>query len=138
MDSLLKYKIFVSTISASLLFFAFLIGLAVPLLPIIGAVIGIVSIGVMIFLNFWSLESLNRESIAVAISKRIIVTLYLAVNLLFAFIIGFTIPFLESSSRDNFGLVMIPLLIILNIVIVDRYNYYIRHANDREEGLDEE
>ncbi|MFX0038375.1 MAG: archaeosortase H N-terminal-like domain-containing protein [Promethearchaeota archaeon] len=64
--------------------------------------------------------------------KKIIIWVMLTINLLFAFVIGLTIPTLESASHINLGIVMIPLLIILNYVIVDRYHYYLKHSNERE------
>ena len=45
-----------------------------------------------------------------------------ALNLAFAFSIGFTIPLMESSSRYNFGVVMIPLLIILIFILINKYD----------------
>ncbi len=68
--------------------------------------------------------------------KKIIVWLMLTINLLFAFIIGLTIPLLESENYYNFGFIMIPLLIILNYIIVDRFHYYLKHTNQNEEELD--
>ena len=68
--------------------------------------------------------------------KKILIWSLLSINLLFAFVIGFTIPLLESNSSYNLGFVMIPLLIILNYVIVDRFYYFIRHEEkqyDRKE-----
>ena len=40
--------------------------------------------------------------------KKIFVWLMLTINLLFAFVIGLTIPLLESESYFNLGFVMIP------------------------------
>jgi hypothetical protein len=57
----------------------------------------------------------------------------LTLNLLFAFIIGFTIPILETKNSYIFGFVMIPLLIILNYIIVDRFHYIISQLNDNGE-----
>ncbi len=68
--------------------------------------------------------------------KKFSIWVLLSLNLLFAFVIGFTIPLLQSSSFYNLGFVMIPLLIILNYVILDRFHYYIKHVNDREEDSD--
>ena len=68
--------------------------------------------------------------------KKIFVWLMLTINLLFAFVIGLTIPLLESESHFNLGFIMIPLLIILNYVIVDRYHYYLKHTKRNEEELD--
>jgi hypothetical protein len=66
------------------------------------------------------------------ILKKLIIWLLLTINLLFAFVIGLTIPMLESASRLNLGFIMIPLLIILNYVIIDRFHYYLKHINEEE------
>lgn len=70
------------------------------------------------------------------ILKKIIIWLLLTLNLLFAFVIGLTIPLLESKSNYNLGIVMIPLLIILNYIILDRFHYYLKHTKDSEGELD--
>lgn len=57
----------------------------------------------------------------------------LTINLIFAFFIGFTIPLLESKNFYNLGFIMIPLLIILNYVILDRFHYYVKHDKGKEE-----
>ncbi len=72
------------------------------------------------------------------IKKKILIWLLISINLLFAFIIGYSIPLLTSASATNLGFVMIPLLLILNYVIIDRFHYHIIHAKDREEKLDAE
>ena len=68
--------------------------------------------------------------------KKILIWLLLSINLLFAFIIELTIPLLESNSFYNLGFIMIPLLIVLNYIILDRFHYFVRHTNDREEDSD--
>jgi hypothetical protein len=65
--------------------------------------------------------------------KKLFIWLLLTLNLLFAFVIGFTMPILESESFYNLGIVMIPLLIILNYVILDRFHYYLKHIDGKEE-----
>ncbi|MFX1313456.1 MAG: archaeosortase H N-terminal-like domain-containing protein [Promethearchaeota archaeon] len=62
--------------------------------------------------------------------KKLIIWVLLTINLLFAFIIGFTIPLLESDNNYNFGFVMIPLLIILNYIIIDRFHYYLTNTEE--------
>ncbi|MFX0036678.1 MAG: archaeosortase H N-terminal-like domain-containing protein [Candidatus Hermodarchaeota archaeon] len=64
--------------------------------------------------------------------KKLYIWLMLTLNLLFAFVIGFTIPLLQSDSYYNLGYVMIPLLVILNYIILDRFHYYLRHSNELE------
>lgn len=67
--------------------------------------------------------------------KKLYFWILLTINLLFAFIIGFTIPVLETKNSYIFGLVMIPMLIILNYVIVDRFQFIINKLNDKEEKI---
>ncbi|MFX1344582.1 MAG: archaeosortase H N-terminal-like domain-containing protein [Promethearchaeota archaeon] len=67
--------------------------------------------------------------------KKLYFWALLTLNLLFAFIIGFTIPILETKNSYMFGLVMIPLLIILNYIIIDRFHYIINELNDKREKL---
>ncbi|HDZ19213.1 hypothetical protein LCGC14_1734550 [marine sediment metagenome] len=69
-------------------------------------------------------------------SKKFIIWVLLTLNLLFAFVIGFTIPLLQSDSFYNLGFIMIPLLIILNYVILDRFHYYTKHVKER--GYDQD
>ena len=69
--------------------------------------------------------------------KKIIIWLLLTVNLLFAFVIGLTIPIMESENGNLLGIVMIPLLVIANYIILDRFHYYLKHKDDREEGTNE-
>ena len=42
------------------------------------------------------------------------------INSLFSFIIGFSIPLMESYSRNNFAFTMLPLLVILTLIIIDK------------------
>ena len=70
--------------------------------------------------------------------KKIVIWGLLTINLLFAFFIGLTIPLLQSASFLNLGYIMIPLLIILNYIILDRFHYYLRHTNDEEENKNAE
>jgi exosortase/archaeosortase family protein len=60
-------------------------------------------------------------------------------NLLFSVIIGLSISFMESTSKYNFGLVMIPLLVVLSYIITDKYKYDetvkdARYEQELEEG----
>ena len=69
--------------------------------------------------------------------KKLVVWFYLTLNILFAFIIGFTIPFMESESRFYLGLLIIPLLLILNFVCLDRFHYFLRCAPEEGEQSNE-
>jgi len=68
--------------------------------------------------------------------KKILIWVMLTINLLFAFFIGLTIPLLQSESFMNLGFIMIPLLIILNYVILDRFHYYLKHTTQEEDRTD--
>ena len=68
--------------------------------------------------------------------KKLLIWILLTINLLFAFIIGVSIPQLETQNGFVFGLVMIPLLIVLNYIIIDRFHFYIDQINERKENLD--
>ncbi len=72
------------------------------------------------------------------IKKKLLIWLLLSINLLFAFIIGYTIPLLTSESYFNLGFVMIPLLIVLNYIILDRFHYHIKQIKEREVNSDAE
>ncbi|MFX1480108.1 MAG: archaeosortase H N-terminal-like domain-containing protein [Promethearchaeota archaeon] len=67
--------------------------------------------------------------------KKLFIWILISINLLFSFIIGFTIPVLKTSNGYFFGIVMIPLLIILNYIIIDRFHYYINQST-LQEGKD--
>ena len=67
--------------------------------------------------------------------KKLYFWILLTINLLFAFIIDLTIPILETRNSYMFGLVMIPLLIIVNYIIVDRFQFIIDQLNDKEEKI---
>ncbi|MFX1456444.1 MAG: archaeosortase H N-terminal-like domain-containing protein [Promethearchaeota archaeon] len=66
--------------------------------------------------------------------KKLYIWILLTLNLLFAFSIGITIPQLETQNGSVFGFVMIPLLIILNYVIIDRFYYITKKPKNREEN----
>ena len=72
------------------------------------------SIQVLLILNFVSNGIENRLKIGFVIIHTL--------NLLFAIIIGVSISVMESDFKYNFGFVMIPLLLILNLVITDKYH----------------
>ena len=67
------------------------------------------------------------------IAKKILIWLMLTINLLFVFMIGLTIPIMETETRDLFGWVMIPMLVVLNYIILDRFHYYTKQEHNREE-----
>ncbi|MHA2006812.1 MAG: archaeosortase H N-terminal-like domain-containing protein [Promethearchaeota archaeon] len=67
------------------------------------------------------------------VAKKLKIWILLTINLLFAFSIGITIPQLITPDSFNFGYIMIPLLVILNYIILDRFHFYIKKLNNSEE-----
>lgn len=96
---------------------------------------GFFMIPLLLILNFlylWFFKDISNAFLR----KKLIIWTMLAINLLFAFVLGASIPVMESGSKYNMGYVMIPLLVILNYIIFDRLFYYVKHANDRKEEFD--
>ncbi|MEJ2280101.1 MAG: hypothetical protein P8Y70_20480, partial [Candidatus Lokiarchaeota archaeon] len=58
------------------------------------------------------------------IKNKIFIWILFILNLLFTFIIGFSLPLMTSPHRNYMPIVMLPLLIILNYIIIDRFHYY--------------
>ena len=54
--------------------------------------------------------------------RKIGIILYHSLNLLFIVVIGYSIPLMESDFKFNTGLVMVPLLLILGLIITDKYD----------------
>jgi len=54
------------------------------------------------------------------IKNKVKILIMLISNLIFSYIIGFSIPLMESNSKYNFGIIMIPLLLILHLIILDK------------------
>ena len=55
------------------------------------------------------------------------IILYHSLNLLFTVVIGFSIPLMESDFRNNTGLVMLPMVLILGLIITDKYDKNIKN-----------
>ncbi len=85
-------------------------------------------IQVLLILNFVSNRIEDRMKIGM-------LTMH-SLNLLFAIVIGFSISVMESDSKYNFGIVMIPLLVILSLVIIDKYHSDLKdYKHVQEENL---
>jgi exosortase/archaeosortase family protein len=56
--------------------------------------------------------------------------IYFSINLIFSYFIGFSISVMESISKYNFGIVMIPLLIVFIYILV---NHNFHDINGKEE-----
>jgi exosortase/archaeosortase family protein len=66
---------------------------------------------------------------ALSLREKVKYFIYLSTNLVFSYIIGFSISVMISNSKYNFGFVMIPLLIVFVFILVDKYfreNYEVK------------
>ncbi len=134
MNPLTKKKISLWIILSINLIIAFIIGLAIPVMKsTLYVSLGIVLILALMVLNFLLLEFLQNEYETSIIYEKTLIWAFLSLNFLFAFIMGFTIPFMESNAKYNMGIVMLPLLVILNYIIVDRFHYYLKNASNSDE-----
>jgi len=84
-------------------------------------------IQVLLILNFVSNRIKNRLKIGMLTTHSL--------NLLFAIVIGFSISVMESDFKYNFGIVMIPLLLILSFIITDKYNSDMKDSNRVQEEI---
>ena len=134
MNTLTKKIITLWIILSVNLIIAFFIGLAIPIMKTtIYISLGIVLFLVLMVFNFLLLEFLQKEYETSIIYEKTLIWAFLSINLLFAFIMGFTIHFMESNAKYNMGIVMLPLLVVLNYIIVDRFHYYLKNANHTDE-----
>jgi len=117
------YNKYVSWLVFSIiLILGFFFGLLIPLIkPEVNSVMLLV-LTLALFL-FQSLFILKFISSGFENRRKIGVLLLHFFNLLFSVVIGFSISLMESTSKYNFGLVMIPLLVVLSYIITDKYKY---------------
>ena len=131
MELLIKKKLIIWLVNSINLILAFLIGLLISSNIVINFLyFGYIIILILLIISYFTLEILRREHNKLVPRKRIYIWIFFAINLLFSLSIGLTIPILKSENRYNFGIVMIPLLVILNYIIADRLNFYLKHIND--------
>ena len=113
-----KYAIWL--VFSIILILVFFFSLLIPLIkPEVSSVMLIV-LTLALFL-FQSLFVLKFISGGYENQKKIKVLLLYFFNLLFSAVIGLSISLMESTSKYNFGLVMIPLLVVLSYIITDKY-----------------
>lgn len=129
-----KYVIWL--VFSIILISGFLFGLLIPLIkPEVNSVMLLV-LTIALFL-FQSIFILKFISGGFENRKKIGVLLLHFFNLIFSVVIGLSISLMESTSKYNFGLVMIPLLVVLSYVITDKYNKTakdVRYEQELEEG----
>ena len=117
------YNKYVSWLVFSIiLLLGFFFGLLIPLIKPEGYSVMLLVLTLTLFL-FQSLFILKFISGGFENRKKIGVSLLHFFNLLFSVVIGFSISLMESTSKYNFALVMMPLLIVLSYIITDKYKY---------------
>ncbi|MFW9946293.1 MAG: archaeosortase H [Candidatus Odinarchaeota archaeon] len=117
-SDLSKYIIWL--ILSVILIGTFFIGFFLSSIPSELIKIVLIIIGIIVFILQYLI--IIKSSIgALILRKKLGAAIMHSFNLLFSFIIGFTIPLMESSSRNNFAIVMLPLLIILSLIITDKF-----------------
>ncbi len=130
-----NWKIIIWTALTVILLLSFWLGIAVSTYnqgTLAYLVLPLLIVSDFVLLHIFKLEDFSFSGVKRKIlMKKILIWLMLSLNLVFAFSIGLTIPLLVSESRNNLGYIMIPLLIILNYIILDRYHYYQKHSKDR-------
>ena len=130
MIGLLTNKYLVWIENSLFLILLFLNGYFFPYESVLSASLRIT--GILVVQAFLGLISLSRE---ISYKKKVWNILYNVLNSLFAYSIGYTIPLMDSLSRNNFAIVMIPLLIVFSYVISDKAN---RESLDETSDIIEE
>lgn len=83
-----------------------------------------ISILLSFAINYFLLNLIEKKTRRAPIKNKIFIWILFILNLLFTFIIGFSLPLMTSPHRNYMPIVMLPLLIILNYIIIDRFHYY--------------
>ena len=104
--------------------FLFISTLEVTIIILV-ALIVFFCIQVLLLLNFVGNRLENRLKIGMLATHSLI--------WVFAIVIGFSISVMESDFKYNFGIVMIPLLLILSLVITDKYDNDTKVLNNVQE-----
>lgn len=92
----------------------------------LSTILGFIVLFSLLVLTFYILRYESKRTISSLNKEPYLIWIYLSLNFAFSFVIGYTIPFLESNSRYNFGFFMIPLLLLLNYIILRRYYFFKR------------
>ncbi len=115
------------------LLLTFLMGYILTALPLIGFIISGILIIISSFIVNLAIVFYFRKSSNISKKRRWFILILTYLNALFALAMGLSIPLMESPSKNNLGFVMIPLLILLNIVIVDRFFFYLKNGDKLED-----
>jgi len=115
-----------------ILILGFFFGLLIPIIKpeVYSVMLLVLTLALFLFQSLLILKFISR---GFENRKKIGVLLQHSFNLFFSVIIGFSISLMESTSKYNFGIVMIPLLIILSYVITDRYDKTVKDVSYEQE-----
>ncbi|TFF98297.1 MAG: hypothetical protein EU541_07010 [Promethearchaeota archaeon] len=134
--SILKQVLFWSLITLNLLILYFIGYYYSAFQSIIALILMIILLSIVLMFNYVFIYFYSGDN-DVKIKQKGFIWIYYALNHLFAFIIGLSIPQMQSIYRDNYALLMIPLLIILNYIILRRFNFYL-YSSNKEKPQEEE
>ena len=93
--------------------------------------IGIIILVLLLFTILWILFLYGKIE-KINILNLVYIWIMLLINSILSFLIGCTIPTMESAYRENMAYVMIPLLILLNYIIIMRLHLYINTDNNEK------
>ncbi|MBD3211190.1 MAG: hypothetical protein GF311_01185 [Candidatus Lokiarchaeota archaeon] len=136
--SLIKKLLFWSIFTANLIF-AYLLGYWGTIFGSSLAFLYFLVI-IPIILSVFSVR-LYESNRRIILKKEVLISVYFILNLLFAYLIGLYLPFMESIRRDFFPIFMLPMLAILNFVLIKRLQYYldeeVKKPESEKEPLEE-
>jgi len=108
-----------------ILILCFIFGVFIPILsPEASSIILFILTVSLFFVQFFLLLKFVGDRLDNR--KKVGILLFHSLNLFFAVVIGFSIPLMESDFRNNLGIIMMPLLLILGIIITDKYDKNIK------------
>jgi len=136
MKTFIHNKYVIWLVFSIILILGFFFGLLIPIIKpeVYGVMLLVLTLALFMFQSLFILKFIssgfeNRKKIGVLLQHFF--------NLIFSVVIGLSISLMESYSKYNFGLVMIPLLVILSYVITDKYDKIsedVRFEQELEEG----
>ena len=141
MEQIVIKKIILWLLLSINLLAAFFVGLITFSIGIIiGISLGCIIVPILSAIIYLVLSFFKIDSVSINIKKKISIWSMLSFTMLFAYLIGATIPLMETKMwiKYNMAYLMLPLLIILNYIIFDRYHYYQKHANGRKSDINED
>lgn len=112
----------------------FILGLLIP-----NSIPNLIIIYIMLTISCFLIQEfllLKFSSLKLGDRRKISMQVLSALNLAFAFSIGLNIPYMESLSKYNYGFVMIPLLILLNLILANKYDMDSNRTTSIDENIE--